>query len=117
MADGFGFPVLLQFDEKEIFAQLGFGDRGWITIEMLVNEPQLAIVRVTRSIGVVTQSQQIGKLGHCRVGMFIIDGIGIVARSGPNAGRRDGLRSALAPLRARGNLGAAVRLTVEIAGE
>jgi len=39
LADAFGFPVLLQFDEEKIFAQLGFGDRGWITTEMLVKEP------------------------------------------------------------------------------
>jgi hypothetical protein len=49
--------MLLQFDEKEIFAQLGFGESGWITGKILVNEPDLAIVRVTRSIGVVAQSQ------------------------------------------------------------
>src|SRR3974390_1718200 len=57
LPDAFGFPVLLQFDEKEIFAQLGFGDCGCITTEMLMNEPDLPIVRVPRSIGVVTQSQ------------------------------------------------------------
>ena len=57
LPDALGFPVLLQFDEKEIFAQLGFGDCGCITIEMLVNEPQLAVVGVPRPIGVVTQSQ------------------------------------------------------------
>ena len=40
LPDAFGFPVLLQFDEKEVFAQLGFGDGGWITTEILVNEPR-----------------------------------------------------------------------------
>ena len=57
LPDALGFPVFLQFDEQEIFAQLGFGDRGGITTEMLVNEPQLAVVGVPRSIGVITQSQ------------------------------------------------------------
>ena len=117
LPDAFGFPVLLQFNEEEIFAQLGFGDGGGITIEMLVNEPQLAVVRVARSIGVVTQGQQISKLSHGRVGMFVIDGIGIVASRGANAGWSDGLRSVLAHLRARGNLRAATRLMVEIASE
>ena len=111
--------MLLQFNEQEIFAQLDFGDDGWVAIEMLVNEPQLPVVRVPCSIGVVTQSQQIGKLGHARVGVFVIDGVGIVSSGGPDAGRRDGLRLgfALAQLRLRGNLRSAVRLTVEIAGE
>ena len=86
-------------------------------MEMLVKEPQLAVVRVPRSIGVVTQGQQISKLGHRGVGMLVIDGIGIVPSSGANAGRRDGLGFALAQLRLRGNLRSAVRLMVEIAGE
>ena len=49
--------------------------------------------------------------------MFVIDGIGIVASRGPNAGWSDGFRFALAQLRPRGKLGSAVRLMVEIAGE
>jgi len=57
LPDAFGLPVLVQFDEQEVFAQLGFGERGWITMEMLVDEPHLAIVGVPGSIGVVTQSQ------------------------------------------------------------
>ena len=53
----------------------------------------------------------------CQIGMFIIDGIGIVPSGGPNACRNGRLRSALAHLRARGNLRSVVRLMVEIAGE
>ena len=51
--------------------------------------------------------------------MLVIDGIGIVASRGPNAGRCDGLSLGftLAQLRLGGNLRNAVRLTVEIAGE
>ena len=49
--------------------------------------------------------------------MLVINGIGIVASCGANAGRHDGLGFALARLRLRSNLRSAVRLMVEIAGE
>ena len=63
---------------------------------MLVKEPQLAIVGMTGPIGVVTQRQEIGELGHGRVGMLVIDGIGVIASAGANAWRSSGLRSPLA---------------------
>jgi hypothetical protein len=53
--------MFLEFDEEEIVAQLGFAERGRVATEVLVNKTQLAIVGVTRSIGVVMQRQQIGK--------------------------------------------------------
>ena len=80
-------------------------------------KPQLSVIRVPCPIGVVTQSQQIGKPGHARVGVLVVDRVGIVPSGGPNAGRREGLGFALAQLRLRGNLRSAVRLMVEIAGE
>lgn len=49
--------------------------------------------------------------------MLVIDGIGIVASGGADAGRSDGQRSVLAQLRAGSNLRLAVRLMLEIAGE
>ena len=117
LADGLGSPMFFELYEEEIVAQLGLGDGGGVAAEVLVDEPELAVVRVPGSIGVIMQSQQISKLSHRWIGMFIINRIGIVASSGPNGGRSDGLRSALAQLRLRGNLRSAVRLMVEIAGE
>ena len=96
LADGLGLPVFFEFDEKEVVAQLGFGEGSRITSEVLVDEPELTIVSMAGAIGVVMQSQQVSKLGHGRVGMLIINGIGVVSGRGPNAWRKGGLGSPLA---------------------
>jgi hypothetical protein len=36
LSDGLGSPVLLEFDEQEVVAQLRLGDGGRVTGEMLV---------------------------------------------------------------------------------
>jgi hypothetical protein len=36
LADGLGLPVLLEFDEEEIVAELGLGDRGRVAAAVLV---------------------------------------------------------------------------------
>ena len=59
LPDAFGLPVLLQFDEKEILAQLGLGDGGGITGQMLVDEAELTIVSMAGPVGVVTQRQEV----------------------------------------------------------
>ena len=75
---------------------MGLGDGGGITGEMFVEEPELTIVSMAGPIGVVMQSQEVSKLGHGRVGMLIIDRIGVVSGRGPNAWRCGGLGSPLA---------------------
>src|ERR1041385_7605530 len=67
LTDGLGRPMLLELYEEKVVAKLGFGDRGWIATEVLVDEPELAIVGMPRSIGVVTQGQVISKPSHGRV--------------------------------------------------
>ena len=117
LAEGLGAPMLLEFNEEEIVAQLGLGEGVRIAMAMLVNEPDLAIVGVPGAIGVVMQSQELGEPGHGGIGMWVIDGIGVVPGRGPNARRQCGLRSGLAQCRGGGKLRAAVRLRVAIAGE
>jgi len=63
------------------------GDRGWIAAEVLVDKPELAVVGVPRSIGVVTQGQVVGKPSHGRVRMLVVDRVRIVSRDGPNGGQ------------------------------
>ena len=55
LPDGFGLPVLLEFDEEEILAQLGFGERGGIGGEVGVEESNTTIVGVAGAISVVAQ--------------------------------------------------------------
>ena len=76
--------MLLELYEQEVVAQLRLGDGGRIAAEVLVNEPELAVVGVPGSIGVVAQRQVVGELGHGRVRMLVIDRVGIVSRGGPN---------------------------------
>jgi hypothetical protein len=47
LADGFGLPVLLEFDKQEVVAQLGLIDGGRITGAKLVDQAHLAVVGVT----------------------------------------------------------------------
>ena len=87
LADGLGRPMLLELDEEEVVAQLGLGDGGRIAADVLVDEPELAVVGVPGSIGVVAQRQVVGKPGHGRIGMLVIHGVGVVPRGGPNRGQ------------------------------
>lgn len=52
-ANGLGLPVLFEFDEKEVVAELGLGQQRMVRSKVLMDQPQLTVVRVTRSIGVV----------------------------------------------------------------
>jgi 2-phospho-L-lactate guanylyltransferase (CobY/MobA/RfbA family) len=80
-------PLLLEFDEKEVVAEPGLGDRNRVASAMLVDQTHLAIIGVARSIGVVTQRQEVRESGHGLIGMLVIDGIHILTRRGSN-GRR-----------------------------
>ena len=51
---------------------------------MTVNQTHLTVISVTRAIGVVTQRQQVGELGHGLEGMVVFDGIEIFATTGAN---------------------------------
>ena len=87
LADGLGGPLLLEFDEQEVVPQLRLGDGLRVAADVLVDEPELAVVGVPGSIGVVAQSQVLGKPGHRGIRMLIIDGIDVVAGGGPNGGQ------------------------------
>ena len=117
LADGFGLPMLFEFNKQEVVAQLRLGDDSGVTGEMLVDEPDLAIIGVACSIGVVVQSQQVGEPGHGLVGVIIIHGVGVVSSGGPNAWRNRGLGSPLALLGEGRDAVGAVRFLVDVAGE
>src|SRR5262249_16534982 len=76
LANGLGFPVLLEFDEKEVVAQLGLGDEGGITADMFVDEPDLAIIGMASAIGIEAESQKVRQLIHGGVRVVIIDRVG-----------------------------------------
>jgi hypothetical protein len=84
LADGLGCPMFFELYEKEVVTQLSLGDGGRVAAEVLMDEPELAVVRVPGSIGVVAQSQVLGEPGHGGVRMLIIDRVDIVSRGGPN---------------------------------
>ena len=77
LADGFGPPMLLEFDEEEIVAQLSFGEAGRIAAQMLMHQAQLTVVGVAGAIGIIVQGQELGKARHGIVGMAVIHGIGV----------------------------------------
>ena len=64
LTDGLGCPMFFELYEEEVLSQLSLGERGRVAAEVLVDEPQLAVVRVPGSIGVVAQSQVVGKPRH-----------------------------------------------------
>ncbi len=109
LADGLGLPMLLEFDEQEVVAQLGLGNARGITGAMLVQESKLTIVSMAGPIGVVMERQEVSEPGHGGVGMLIVDGIIVISRRGPDAWRYGGPGAPLGLF--------AVRLRVEGAGE
>ena len=82
--------MFFEFDEQEVVPQLRLGDSGWVAANVLVDEPQLAVVRVPGSVGVVAQRQMLGEPSHRRVRMVIVHRVGEVSGGGPN--RSQGLR-------------------------
>jgi hypothetical protein len=80
-----------------IVRRLGFGVGG-IELEGLMQKPEVTVVGMPGSIGVVTESQKVGELGHRRVGMLIIDRIHILSARGPDGCKVRGLGSRLGGL-------------------
>ena len=87
LTDGFGCPMLPEFYEEEVVAQLSLGDRGRIAAGVLVDEPELAVVGVPGTIGVIAERQVVSKPGHRRIRMLVIHGVGVVSRCGLNRGQ------------------------------
>src|SRR5262249_19782324 len=79
LADGLRGPMFFELNEQEVVTQLSLGDRSRVAADVLVNEPELAIVRMPGSIGVVAQSQMLGEAGHGRIRMLIVDRVGKVS--------------------------------------
>ena len=109
LANGFGLPLLLEFDEEEVVAHLGLGEQRRIAAEVLVNQAQLSVVRVAGAIGVVAQAQPLGKAGHGLERMLVIDGVDEIPWSGSDGGGRWWWRGCLSRVR---GLGASERLGV-----
>ena len=97
LADGLGLPMLFEFNEQEVVAQLGLGNESGIGGAVLVKEPELAIVGMPGAVSVVMERQEISKPGHGGVGMLIIDGIIVIAGGGSDAWGRGGPGAPLAP--------------------
>jgi len=55
ICDRFGLPKLLELNQQEVVAQLGLGESGGITSKVLLDQPELTIISVSGSIGVVTE--------------------------------------------------------------
>ena len=72
--------MFFELHEQEVVPQLGLGDRGRIAANVLMDEPELAIVRVAGSIGIVAQSQMLGQPRHGWIRMLIVDRVGKVSR-------------------------------------
>ena len=88
LAEGFWLPALLELYEEEILAQLGFAERGRIGGEVGVENSHMTVIGVSGAVGVVAEREEIGKLSHGGVGMFVIDRIGKLARLGAILSRR-----------------------------
>ena len=93
LANGLGRPMLLELYEQEVVAQLGLGNGRRITPAVFMDEPHLTVVGVPGSIGIIAQSQVLGKPHHRWVGMLVINWVGIVSCRSPNGSQ--GLRSPL----------------------
>ena len=88
LADRFGLPLLLEFDEEEVVAQLSFGQLGWIASEVFVEQAQLTVISVAGAIGVVAQGQGLGEAGHTVERMLVIYRVDILPSGGSDRGGR-----------------------------
>jgi hypothetical protein len=86
LTDGLGLPVLLEFDVKKVVPELGLGEGGGVTTEMLVDQAHLAVISVPGAIGVVAEGKVLGEAGHRLVRMLVIDGIDVLAPGGADVG-------------------------------
>jgi hypothetical protein len=93
LADGLGLPVLLEFDEEEVVAELGFGEEGGVEVEVLVDEAELAVVGVACAAGVVAEGQGFGEAPHGVVGMAVVGGIDQILGGGADGGGRGSRRT------------------------
>lgn len=78
--------MLLELNEEEIIAELGFGETGGIAAKMFVDQPDLAVVRVAGSIGIVAEGQHLGEVGHGLERMLVIHWVLVVPGSGSDGG-------------------------------
>jgi hypothetical protein len=88
LTDGLWLPVLGEFDEDEVVAQLILGKEGGIAGEVIVDEADLTVVGVACAIGVVAQGQLLGESRHGGIGMVVVDGVDEIPWSGTNGGGR-----------------------------
>ena len=64
LADGFGLPAFDGFDVEEVVSQHFLVDGGGIAGALLVNETQLAIIRVPGAGRVEMQGEVLGEAQH-----------------------------------------------------
>lgn len=63
------------------------GEERRVRTEVFLDEPQLTVIGVTGSIGVVAQGQGLGETVHGLVGMPVINGVDIVPGGGSDGSR------------------------------
>lgn len=64
LSNGFWLPILLELHEEEVIPQLRLGDGSRVAGEVLVDQPELPIIRMAGAIGVVAQRQVIREAPH-----------------------------------------------------
>lgn len=75
LANGSGLPLFFQSDMEQILPEMSFRERGGIALEVFMDQPHAAVVRMTGSIGVELEREQLRIPGHRFVGMLVFDGI------------------------------------------
>jgi hypothetical protein len=71
LADRFWLPVLFGFNEEEIVPDLSLCNGGWISLEMLVDQPHCAVVAMLGANRIITQREHLGEFTHRRVRMLV----------------------------------------------
>ena len=89
MPDGFGHPLLAEFDEDKVMPELGLGNGFRIHFEVVVDQADMSIIGMTGAVGVIMKSQEIGEPGHGGIRVVVIHWIGIITGGGTIAGGWD----------------------------
>ena len=80
LTNGLRLPALDALDMEDVVAQLVLGDEGGITAAVLLDEAHAAVVGMAGSVGVGSQGQTLGILGHGRPWMLVVQRVNMLAR-------------------------------------
>jgi hypothetical protein len=77
LTNGFGLPFLLDFDVKEVVADLVLDQRRRVALEILVEQAHVPVIGMGGAVAIVAQREELGELVHRRIRVIIVHRIAV----------------------------------------